>query len=173
MSSDVTIQIFGTVSMANPAAIDALAAEVAEEGTLDWTESILDDEIVDLLVEAAEEGRALLLTRSDTNNLFAGVTSACQDLGLSYVVNVGESGDDGYTSGFSWAPGMESEFHFSLTDDAPALKVSEIRQLLGRGDNALQKRLDELESRTNVGKVVLAPGFVEAYEAQQAETPGI
>lgn len=173
MSSDVTIEIFGRVAIGSAEAIQDLAVQAADEGTLDWSEPLNDDEFVDLLTAAAAERRAVLLTRSDTGNFFEGVTSACQRAGLSYVVSVGPTGEDGYTDGFSWAPGMEEEFHFEISGDNPSIKISEVRTLLAQGGDALQKRLDELETRTQAAAVEIEPGFIEAFAAFTAERPGL
>ena len=62
--SDVTIEIFGKPTKA--AELWELADAASNEGVIDWESGFDRDEFFELLEEAAQEGRALLLTRSDT-----------------------------------------------------------------------------------------------------------
>lgn len=163
MSNDVIIEIHGKLEDA--AAVRELAKAIAEEAALDWDSAIEDDEVLDLLKEAQAGKKPLVLTRSDTKNLFDAVTAACQEANLSYVARYGRSGDDGYSDGFSWRPGDESENHFELYDENPVLSVEEVRELMTAGGDALEKRVSSLEAVTAVGAIQMADGFAEAYEA--------
>lgn len=163
MSNDVIIEIHGKLQDA--AAVRELAKAIAEEASLDWESPVEDDEVLDLLKEAQAKKKALVLTRSETKNLFDAVTSACQEANLSYVARYGRSGDDGYSDGFSWRPGDEAENHFELYGEDPVLGVQEVRKLMTAGGEALENRVSSLEAVTAVGAIEIEDGFVEAYEA--------
>jgi len=163
MRSDVVIEIFGRVG--DPDAVMALAEAAADEGFIDWESRIESDEIIGLLEEAAANGRALTLTRSDTTNWFLGVREACRRAGLSYVVSGGMSGAEGFSSGLSWSPDTDEEFHFELTGDAASVKVSEVAKAARMGIEAVNELVARLTTGVKVGKIELDPGFIEAYEA--------
>lgn len=163
MSCDIEIKIFGTV--ANPEAIWDLADSAAAEGRINWRETIDRDAFLDLLVQAATEGRALTLTRPETTDFFEGVTAACKSAGLSYVVSYGDSGAEGFAEGFSWQPGMDQEFHFLLDGKDPTLKVKDVRKAAQSGIEAVNALIDDVVRHTRVGKIEIEPGFTEAYRA--------
>lgn len=169
MASDVVIEIFGKVT--NPEAIHALAFEASEEASVDWSVAVEQATFIELVNEAAATERALMLTRKDTNNLFEGVTAACQEAGLAYVVTSGPTGEDFYTDGFSWAPGMDEEFHYELANSEPAIKIKDIRSQLAKGMPEFEKFIATIEASCKVGKIELEPGFADAYAAY-VEAPG-
>lgn len=165
MASDVTIEIYGKVTIESAAEILGLAQAVEAEAMVDWDRPVDADELLDLMKEAAEQGRPLLLTRSDTNNHFDLVTGACQAADLSYVVNYGPSGTEGYTDGISWTPGMEAEYHFEISGDGPSIKVSEVMALMAKGQEEMKAHLDTLQARSTPGKIEVEEGFEAAWEA--------
>mgnify|MGYP001424656747 FL=1 len=167
MRSDVVIEIFGRVS--DPDAVMTLAEAAADEGLIDWDSQVEPDELVGLLEEASDNGRALTLTRSDTTNWFLGVREACRQAGLSYVVSGGMSGAEGFSSGLSRSPEMDEEFHFELSDDAASVKVSEVAKAARLGIEAVNELVERLTTGVKVGRIELEPGFIEAYEALAAD----
>lgn len=161
MSSDVEIKIFGKVS--DPEAVFELASAAAEEGKLEWHGDIDTADFVDMLAKAADEGRPIVLMRGHTTNFFDGVTSACQEVGLSYVVSYGLSGGEGFSKGFSWKPGMLREREFLLDGCDPVLSVDCVRRAAEKGDDAVMNLVNETVGLVEVGKIELEPGFLEAY----------
>lgn len=163
MSCDVEIRIFGKVS--EPEAIWELGIAAADEGMVDWVDAFGNDEFVGMLEQAATEGRALTLTRSDTKNLFESVTTHCQEAGLSYVLTYGKSGAEGFTNGVSWHPEMEREYEFTLDGENATLKLSDVRKAAKQGIDAVNALVDRITAHTRIGKVEIEHGFGEALQA--------
>lgn len=167
MRSDVVIEIFGEVSDVN--AIRNLAEQAAAEGMIDWDTSFDENEFVGFLIEAANDGRAFVLTRQDTGNFFEGVTSACQAAALSYVVSFGPSGDERYTNGFSWQPGMSEEFKFDTDGADVTITLASVRSAAAMGIDAINELVARTSRFTAVGTITISPGFEEAYWADEED----
>lgn len=166
MSSDVVINIFGKIS--NPEAIWNLAMAIASEGMLEWTTPINLEDVLSILEEAEARAEPLTLTRSDTKDLFDGVTYACREAGLSYVVHFGETGAEGFSDGFSWKPGMERDFEFALSGDEPSISLRELEKAVALGLDQVKALLERVAGHSRVGVIEIEPGFREQYIAEYA-----
>lgn len=163
MSYDVTLSISGKVS--NAEAVFDLASSAAAEGMVDWNEGFATGDFVPMLEKAAAEGQAVTLTRKDTTSFFEGVTGDCRVAGLSYVVNYGVSGEEGFTNGFTWRPGMAEDYGFLLDGENPALPLADVRRAAAKGLDAVNALVDRVATLSSVGKVEIEPGLLDAYRA--------
>jgi hypothetical protein len=162
MSCDVEIHIFGKVS--NPEAVWELANSVEATATINFSEGLENTDFVEMLTKAAAEGKAVTLTRGDTKDLFDEVTSACAEAGLSYVLYYSESGNENFTDGMSWHPGMRSDFEFSLDNGEATLKLSQVEKAAAKGIEAVNALIAGATVHTRIGKVEIEPGFTEALQ---------
>ncbi len=163
MSCDVELHIFGKVS--NPEAVWELANAAASAATVNFSERLENTEFVEMLTKAAAEGTAVTLTQGDTKDLFDEVTSACAEAGLSYVLYWCECGNEKFTDGMSWRPGMRSDFEFSLDNGDATLKLAQVEKAAAQGIEAVNALIDRATTHTRIGKVEIEPGFAEALQA--------
>lgn len=161
MSYDTEIAIFGKVS--NPEAIWELALAAASESRVNWIDQFDTSDFVKMLEQAASEGRAVTLTKSDTTDLFDNVTSCCQFAGLSYIVKFGERGAEGFDRGFSWRPGMPRQQQFHLDGRNATLKVAHVEKAAQQGIDEVFALIERIKAHTTAGQVEIAPGFADAY----------
>lgn len=168
-SYDVEIEIFGRVS--DIGKMSELAEEAAGEGYVAWGPSFEADELPSLIDEAVREKRALVLTRSDTGDLFECTREACRAAGLSYLVSYGDNGGEGFDNVYAWRPGMEDEIEFALIDGAPALSIEEVHTLAAQGVDAVNARVGFLNEHFKVGRIEVEPGFAEAFRDFRAAGP--
>lgn len=167
MSYDATIKIFGKVS--NPEAVWELALAASAETRVGWIDSFEPSAFLSMLQSASADGEALTLTRSSTDDLLNGVSEACREAGLSYVVSYGENGGDGFTDGFSWRPGMPDEVSFSLDGETPTLPLAQVAEAAKAGIEAVRALVAQTAANTWVGSVVIEPGFEESYREHVGE----
>jgi hypothetical protein len=172
MSCDVEINIFGNVS--NPEAVWELANAAAATATINFHNSFENMDFIEMLSNAAAEGTAVTLTRGDTKDLFDEVTSACAEAGLSYVMHYGECGNEQFTDGMSWHPGMKRDFEFSLEAGHATVRVSEVQKAAAQGIEAVNALVHRATAHTRIGKVEIEPGFTEALQSylDSGEAPG-
>lgn len=163
MSCDVEINIFGKVS--NPEAVWDLANAAAATATINFSDGFENTDFVEMLEKAAAEGTAVTLTRGDTKDLLDEVTSACAEAGLSYVMHYGECGNEKFTDGMSWHPGLKRDFEFSLGDGHATVRVSDVQKAAAKGIEAVNALIDRATAHTRIGKVEMEPGFTEALQA--------
>lgn len=160
MSFDVEINIFGRAK--DPEAIWELANAAVAEGRNDYIFSFDHLEFTRLLEEAARQERPLTLTNSDTKELFPDVTKCCQEAGLSYVVLYGSHGEEGFSDGFSWRPGMPEERGFLVHGTSVALKAEDVVIAARQGIEAVNTLIHETVSCAKAGKLEVDADVIEA-----------
>lgn len=163
MSCDVEFNIFGKVS--NPEAVWELANTAAASATINFSESFESMEFVRMLGKAAADGTAVTITGGDTKDLLYDVQVACANAGLSYVMRYSEAGNENFTDGMSWHPGMSQDFEFSLDSGDATVKLSLLQKTAAKGIDAVNALIDRVATHTRIGKVELEPEFAEALQA--------
>lgn len=173
MSYDVEIRIFGEVS--DPEAIFELANSAAAEGKINYLFDFKANKFPEMLEQAAREGQALTLTRRGATDLFDDIRTACQEARLSYVLKHGETGADDFTGGIAWNPELKKEREFLLSGNHLVFRGADVMMAAKRGIEAVNALVDNAMIHVRVGKIKLAPGFADAYEAFMSadEAPGL
>lgn len=146
MKQDVVITVFGKIE--NAGTIQALVGAAAEEGSVDWEGGLDEYEAFVHLCSCSEDGKPFTLTRQDTNILFDEVTAVCKEHGLSYVMNMGDTGCEGFSALQSWAPGMVTDFISSCDDDEVQVALSDVKKASGTGIEAVRELVSRLETMT-------------------------
>lgn len=160
MSYNIEIKVFGKVSDAE--AIHAVAEAVCNEEGLD--ESVEASEVVDQLV-AASGRTAIEFSGNGYDDVFEGVTEACQQAGLSYVWTIGDESGEGPTNGKAWKPGMSEEIEFLIHEKSIGVPLKALAGAANNGPEAVTDLIATYAAATRVGRVDVEPGFVEAYKA--------
>lgn len=163
MGYNVEIRIFGTVS--NPEAIWELAEAAAAEGKADWFTQIDREGFVSMLEEAGKDGRPVSLMKHDSTDCFDEVRACCQAADLSYDMRIGERGREGFSKGYSWSPGAKAEFTYDLDGKNPVLRLAAVEKAAKTGIEAVNELVESVTAHTRIGKIEIAPGFLDAYRA--------
>lgn len=148
MSYDAVIQIFGGVDDID--VVKGLAESMAEEGLVDWEYGIDKYEALSLLVEKAQDGKAVTLMRMDTRNLFGSLTYYCQQHGISYLMQYTNSGNSELRWAQSWKPGMETEFKYVLQGDKgrPMIPTDELIKATASGLGVVEALIEEVMAKS-------------------------
>lgn len=173
MRQDVVITVFGDVRTAE--AIGDIVAAAAAEGCIDWERGIGEDEAFAYLCSCSEDGKPFSLTRHDTSDLFDEVVSVCKEYGLSYVMNMGDTGSEGFSAMQSWAPGMPKDFVSSCDDGKVQISLSDVKKAAAKGLEAVNGLVSRLEAMTlsniEVKRIAVAAEAVEAFLEKEAMSP--
>lgn len=166
MSYDAEISIFGHV--ANPEAIWDLANGASAEAKIGWLYDLKATDFLGYLQRSEEDEKPLVLTG---RGLFEILRQECQAANLAYVMRFGVKGDDGFTNGISWRPGMDNEFSFLIRGEGLAIKIEDVQAAAARGIDAVNNLVASVEALNQVGKITIEPGFLEAYEEYAGPSP--
>jgi uncharacterized protein (DUF433 family) len=168
---DAVIEIFGTVSDAKALEWLAQSAEIDRLGT-DWNETSSEEEIIEALVEAAEEAEWIRLVKSDAGDL-EHTRAACREAGLSYIHSRGPCGGDGYNTASYWTPGMEREFTCELDGLNPLVPIRSVREASAIGNESVKELLAEYDRNTlaHVEKAIRFTSELTAEFAENSTTP--
>jgi hypothetical protein len=132
------LEIFGTADDAELLMKMAEAAEWNDLG-IDWHEKSSQSEIVEFILEAAQNGEWLRLVKDESGD-FEETRMACRAAGLSYIHSRGVSGGEGYETAAYWTPGRDKEFVAGLVHGMDAgIPFREIREALRRGQTAVEE----------------------------------
>lgn len=146
MRQDVVISVFGSIDSAE--AIQDLIAAAAAEGSIDWEGGLDESEAFVHLRSCSEDGKPLILTKKDTNYLFDEVTSVCKEHGLSYVMNMGDTGCEAFSAQQSWTPGMAADFVSPCEDDKVQVSLSDVKAAAAGGMEAVTDMIARIETMT-------------------------
>jgi len=172
VSQDVYIEIFGKIETAE--ALKAIAEAAADAGGTDWGTFLEDADVAAReIIAAADAGGSFALMRNDVGRLFPGVTAACREHGVSYVLQSGEAGGEGYDYQESWGPGMDRPFSGSIDGGIPHVPLHEVREAAAKGVEAVRDLVETIERNTfyhvTDRRIEVSP---EAREAFAAAAPG-
>jgi hypothetical protein len=163
MTYCIEIKIFGKVT--NPEAIWALAEAASQESSLGALDGFDPREFEKMLVAAEEAGEPIYLSKEGYDDVFADVTAACRDAGLSYIWTIGDPNAEGPTSGLAWKQGMGRAIPFIIHDNKPGLELAVIARAARKGIDAVNDLVETVSVATTVGKIELEVGFLEAYRS--------
>jgi len=173
MRQDVVISVFGSIDSAE--AIQDLITAAAAEGSIDWEGGMDESEAFVHLRSCSDDGKPLTLTRKDTNYLFDEVTSVCKEHGLSYVMNMGDTGCESFSSLQSWTPGMAADFVSSCDDDEVQVNLSEVKAAAAAGMDAVMEMVSRIErmalSDVRVRAVSVSEEAVNDFLAREEARP--
>lgn len=161
MTYNVEIKIFGEVS--DPESIRNLAEAIAEESNFGDPDGLDIARFHETLQDAEAKGSAFLLNKDGYDDVYSGVTEACQQAGLSYVWSIGDRGADSFTNGLAWRPGMLAEIPFIIHDNQPGLSLKVIASAARKGIDEVNALVSTISTATKVGKIEIEPGFMDAY----------
>jgi len=172
MRQDVQIEIIG--SLESSEALEALAEAVAEEGRVDWGAGFSDgSEAARHIIECAGKNESIVLTRSDTNYPFDNVTEVCRKYGLSYRMELGDTGCEFLDTIIAWKPGMDEPFEASVDGHEIRVPLSEISAASVKGLDAVKELVDRYREGVMAdmkGGITVAPEVVKAFE-EEADAP--
>lgn len=167
---DVVINLFGEI--ATVADLTNIARAGSIEGGVDWSVSTSAEEVADYILEMADFGEPATLVANGVaseTEMFFNVRSLARAAGLSYVVVHGPAGEEGYDAGFSWRPGLPEEVRFSLANGSePAVPVSQLKDAVLAGPEAVAALVAATEAGAEVGIVTALPEVVNAYRGAAA-----
>jgi hypothetical protein len=158
---DAVMSIFGKLS--DPERAFQLANAVSAEGSLTWSDHIKNSDFPEILESAERLGLPVTITRSDSSDIFEQTRVECREAGLSYVITFGETGNEGYSDGISWRPAMDQEFTYILDGANPALRAKDVKKAAEIGIGAVNALVSELIDASDIGKIEIEPGLMDAY----------
>ncbi|MCS4088468.1 hypothetical protein [Rhizobium sp. BK176] len=166
-NSVVEIHLFGRVdtdletfeNLAN-------AGSLASFGT-PYSTGYGNEQFIVELEKAQEEKRAVTYQIHDNWETFEELRANCQSAGISYVAHTANAGEEGWSGGISWRPGMNNEFEFLVRGEKaePMVPVNILRAAHNKGEEAVAAILDALTANTRIGVIEIAEEFSNAMAA--------
>ena len=146
MKYDAFIEIFGTLDDADN--LDLLANAAASEGGLTWEQGLLPSTAATDILESLEEGKPLTLYVNEQDRTpFPMVRRVCQSAGLSYVMNLGPAGDEGFDMAISWKPGWDEECDTPIgAQGLPSIPFAELEEAVSQGLDRVRELMTSAKS---------------------------
>jgi hypothetical protein len=144
----------------------ANAGSLASFGT-PYTTGYGNEQFIVELEKAQEGNRAVTFQIHDNWEVFEELRESCQAAGISYVAHTANAGEEGWSGGISWRPGMYNEFQFLVRGEKaePMVPVNILRAAHDKGPEAVAAIIDALTANTKIGVVEIAEEFSNAMEA--------
>lgn len=169
MGQDVVMWVFGKIDRIK--VLTGLARTAAEDKAgLDWNVVMDHYEAEEAIVDAAQDGKHLLLLKKDSSYPLDQVTDFCRANGLSYQKSVGPKDEDGYDFREEWMPGMAEARIVALgDDDKPAIPLEKAKEAANQGIEAVQSLIQSYETVfPNKGdmKLVVSEDVIAVWQAE-------
>lgn len=165
MSSDVVIHIFGDID--SEGVLSSLARLGSKEGGLDWDSQSAVEDVADYIVEMAQSGQAVTLVANDVgriDDMFPQLRSFAQTADLSYTIEFGPAGLEGYDQGISWRPGLSEEQFFDIGNDgAASILLTELKDALAGGIEAISDLVESTAEKTEIGHISVTQSAIDAF----------
>jgi hypothetical protein len=171
--NDAAITIFGKIDSVEQ--LDGLLYAIEwDQCADDWIAPLFDvDDAVDHVSDAASNGKAVTLVKSDTYYHFDNLREFCVKNGVSYKMCYGDHGAEGMPELEIWKPGMDKaiELHSGGTDNDSVVTMSFLKKLLKKGPDAVSEFVKERDELLQVGPIVVDPDLFQQWLLQRdAET---
>lgn len=164
MSYFLEIKIYGS-STEVEAILDVMEA-ASEETVLGLRDGIDSAILLQKMEDAVTKGEALSLFRKGYNDVFDNVTGLCKEAGLSFVVFMGERGEEGCSHGWGWKPGMAEDHHFLVNDEEPVLTLSSLDRVSKQGPDAINELIRLTKESFYVGGLDLDESVIEELRSR-------
>ena len=130
---DVTLQLFGEVA-SEEALMRVLDAASEAEFGIDWGYPSTSESLLEEVRSSVRSGQYVTLVANEIGQAVA-VREACRNVGISYLMEFGEPGADGYDFAYSWRPDLEKEFFCNLDGGKILIPIDEMEKAAEAGVN--------------------------------------